>query len=34
VVAFPNNHLVYSVTWFALAILSLTGLILVLRTRR
>ena len=34
VVAFPNNHLVYSITWFALAMLSLTGLLLVLRTRR
>jgi surfeit locus 1 family protein len=34
VVAFPNNHLVYSITWFGLAMLSLTGLFLVLRTRR
>lgn len=34
VLTFPNNHLVYSITWFALALLSLTGLTIVLRTRR
>jgi len=34
VLAFPNNHLIYSITWFGLAALSLTGLVLVLRDRR
>ncbi|WP_267395123.1 MULTISPECIES: SURF1 family protein [unclassified Sphingomonas] len=34
VLNFPNNHLVYSITWFALAMLSLVGLVLVLRTPR
>lgn len=32
VLTFPNNHLVYSITWFALAMLSFLGLIVVLRT--
>ncbi|MGI4731175.1 MAG: SURF1 family protein, partial [Janthinobacterium lividum] len=34
VLTFPNNHLVYSITWFALAMLSFLGLIVVLRTQR
>ncbi len=33
VINFPNNHLQYALTWFALAILSLVGLGLIL-TRR
>jgi len=32
VIAFSNNHLVYALTWFSLAGLSLAGLIRVLRT--
>ena len=31
VVTFPNNHLVYSITWFALAALAFGGLIVTLR---
>jgi surfeit locus 1 family protein len=31
VIAFPNNHLVYALTWFSLAGVSLFGLIRVLR---
>lgn len=31
VVRFPDNHLVYALTWFALAILSLVGLVLTVR---
>ncbi|WP_066797594.1 SURF1 family protein [Sphingomonas soli] len=31
VVSFRNNHLVYALTWFALAALSVAGLVLVLR---
>jgi surfeit locus 1 family protein len=34
VLTFPNNHLVYSITWFGLALLSFVGLIVVLRTQR
>jgi surfeit locus 1 family protein len=34
VVAFPNNHLIYSVTWFGLATLSLAGLVICLRGAR
>lgn len=34
VLIFPNNHLIYSITWFGLALLSFVGLIVVLRTRR
>jgi surfeit locus 1 family protein len=34
VISFPNNHLTYSVTWFALAMLSLTGLVVTLRSQR
>ncbi|WP_242154199.1 SURF1 family protein [Sphingomonas sp. BAUL-RG-20F-R05-02] len=34
VLIFPNNHLIYSITWFALALLSFVGLIVVLRTQR
>lgn len=32
VIAFPNNHLVYALTWFGLAGLSLFGLALTLRS--
>jgi len=31
VIAFPNNHLVYALTWFALTALSLAGAVLLLR---
>jgi surfeit locus 1 family protein len=34
VLAFPNNHLIYSVTWFGLATLSLVGLVICLRGAR
>ncbi|TPG21105.1 SURF1 family protein [Sphingomonas koreensis] len=34
VVDFPNNHLQYALTWFALAILTLVGLGLLLRDER
>nr|AGU10180.1 SURF1 family [uncultured organism] len=34
IVRFPNNHLIYSLTWFALALLSLAGFVLVLRPDR
>jgi len=33
VIAFPNNHLVYALTWFALAGLSITGAVLALRSK-
>jgi surfeit locus 1 family protein len=33
VVAFSNNHLVYALTWFALAAMSLAGMIVLLRRR-
>jgi surfeit locus 1 family protein len=33
VVAFRNNHLIYAVTWFALAALALGGAVLLLRGR-
>ncbi|MET0271314.1 MAG: SURF1 family cytochrome oxidase biogenesis protein, partial [Sphingomonas sp.] len=33
VVAFRNSHLVYALTWFALAGLSLFGAVLTLRSR-
>ncbi len=32
VVSFPNNHLVYALTWFSLALLSCFGLVKLLRT--
>jgi surfeit locus 1 family protein len=34
VIAFPNNHLSYALTWFALAIMSLGGLVVVARVGR
>jgi surfeit locus 1 family protein len=34
VVAFRNDHLVYALTWFALAGLSVIGVVLVLRSER
>jgi surfeit locus 1 family protein len=34
VVAFPNNHLVYALTWFGLAALSAWGAMLILRKAR
>jgi surfeit locus 1 family protein len=34
VIVFPNNHLVYALTWFALAGLSATTMIFVLRQKR
>ncbi len=33
VIRFPNNHLVYALTWFGLAALSLFGLATLLRTK-
>jgi surfeit locus 1 family protein len=33
VIAFRNAHLVYALTWFGLAALSLVGLALILRSR-
>ncbi len=33
VVRFPNNHLVYALTWFTLAAMALGGLIVLLRER-
>lgn len=33
VIAFPNNHLVYALTWFALAAMSAGGAIFMLRNR-
>lgn len=32
VVRFPNNHLIYALTWFGLSLLSLVGLVLVARS--
>ncbi|MBB3950194.1 surfeit locus 1 family protein [Aureimonas jatrophae] len=34
VLRFPNNHLVYALTWFGMAALALVGLVLVLRSDR
>lgn len=34
VVAFPNSHLVYALTWFGLALLSAWGAVLILRKAR
>ena len=34
VIAFPNSHLSYALTWFTLAALSLVGLVLLLRRER
>ena len=34
VIRFPNSHLVYALTWFGMALLSLAGMGLVLRERR
>lgn len=34
VIAFPNNHLVYLLTWFGLAGLSVAGLVLLFRPER
>lgn len=34
VVAFRNNHLVYAITWFALALLSGAGVVLAMRAAR
>ena len=31
VVSFPNNHLVYAITWFGLALLVIVGVFLLLR---
>ena len=33
VIAFRNNHLSYAVTWFALALLSVGGSVVVMRSR-
>jgi len=32
VLSFPNNHLIYALTWFGLAALSVAGVVLVLRS--
>lgn len=34
VIRFPNNHLVYALTWFGLALLSAAGAVIVLRHKR
>lgn len=34
VIRFPNSHLVYALTWFGMALLSLAGMVLVVRDRR
>jgi surfeit locus 1 family protein len=34
VIAFPNNHLIYALTWFGMAGLTLVGLWLFLRDSR
>ncbi|WP_070151236.1 SURF1 family protein [Sphingobium phenoxybenzoativorans] len=34
VVSFPNNHLVYAITWFALALMTAGGYMLFLREER
>jgi surfeit locus 1 family protein len=34
VIAFPNSHLSYALTWFTMAILSVVGLVLLLRRER
>ena len=34
VVSFPDNHLVYAITWFALALMTLGGYALLLREER
>ena len=34
VISFRNNHLSYAVTWFALALLSVAGAVMVLRSGR
>jgi cytochrome oxidase assembly protein ShyY1 len=34
VISFWNNHLVYSITWFSLALLSLAGLVVLFRPER
>lgn len=33
VVSFPNNHLVYALTWFGLAVLSLFGSVTIVRSK-
>jgi surfeit locus 1 family protein len=33
VLSFPNNHLVYALTWFGLALLSIAGLVYLVRDR-
>jgi surfeit locus 1 family protein len=33
VISFPNNHLQYALTWFALAALSISGMASICRTR-
>ncbi len=34
VIAFRNNHAGYALTWFSLAILSLVGVVMILRSRK
>ena len=34
VIAFPNNHLVYALTWYALAVMVLALLVFILRGER
>lgn len=34
VISFWNNHLVYAITWFSLAVLSLAGLVVLFRSER
>lgn len=34
VIDFPNNHLVYAITWFGLAVLCAVGTVLMLRSAR
>ena len=34
VLSFPNNHLVYAITWYGLALMLLVGVALVVREER
>ena len=34
VISFPNNHLVYAITWYILAIMAAAALIFLIRSRR
>jgi surfeit locus 1 family protein len=34
VISFPNNHLVYALTWYALAVMMVAALVWVIRDER